>query len=266
MDFLFLSKLLPLFFYPVGLVSLLLIFSLILWWKYPRWLPFPLILAFLILFFSGNSLVSKFLIKSLEWQYIVSPSQIPNAEAIVILGGAIRPKIDPRPMVEVTEGGDRIIYGAQLYKMGKAPIIIASGGRIQWQNSNNNFSEADDIEKLLLLFDIPQDSIVKEGHSYNTYDNAVNTKQILQQLNIDRVILVTSAFHMPRAVKVFRKQGIEVIPAPTDYLVSQEQAEKNLNWQNAVLQLIPNSSSVDKTTLALKEYIGLVVYKFKGWV
>ena len=175
----------------------------------------------------------------------------------MILGGAIKPKIYPRPMVDVTEGGDRIIYGAKLYKMGKAPLIIPSGGRIPWQNSNNNLSEADDIEKLLLLFDIPGSSIIKEGNSYNTHDNAVNTKKILQQLNIDRVILVTSAFHMPRAVKVFRKQGIEVIPAPTDFLVSQEQPEKNQNWQNMLLQIIPNSSSIDKTTLALKEYIGL---------
>ena len=249
----------------MGLVFLLLIFSLILWWKYSRWLPFPLIFAFLILFISGNSWVSSLLVKSLEWQYIVIPSEIPQAEAIVILGGATQPKIYPRPMVDITGSGDRIIYGAKLYKMGKAPIIIATGGRIQWQESNKNLSEADDMGELLSLFAIPESAVIKEEKSYNTHDNAVNTKKILQQLQIDRVILVTSALHMPRSVKVFQKQGIEVIPAPTDFLVSKQQLESNQGWQNTILQLFPNSASLGNTTLALKEYIGLVVYKLKGW-
>ncbi len=147
MNFLFLSKLLPLFLYPVGLVFLLLILSSILWWKSSRWLPFPLILALLILFVAGNSWFSNWLVKSLEWQYITTPKQIDNAEAIVILGGSIKPNIYPRSMVEVSEQGDRVIYAAKLYKMKKAPLIIPSGGRIRWQGDTNGLSEADDMEE-----------------------------------------------------------------------------------------------------------------------
>ena len=268
MDFLFLSKLLPLLLYPVGLVSVVLLFSLILWWKYPRWLPIPLIIAFLILFLAGNSWVSNSLVKSLEWQYISAPSNISNAEAIVILGGGVKSKIAPRPMIDVAEQGDRVIYGAKLYKMGKAPIIIATGGRIPWRNGQKNLSEADDMEELLLLFGIPDSAIIKEGKSFNTYDNAVNTKKILDQLNLKRIILVTSAIHMPRSVKIFTKQHLEIIPAPTDFLVTEQQVnyESNNSWQNSLIKLFPNSDAINQTTLAIKEYIGFVIYKWKGWL
>ena len=265
MNFLFLSKLLPLFIYPLGLISSLLLLSLILWWKYPRWLPFPLILALLILFVAGNSWVSNLLVKNLEWQYIVAPEEIPNAEAIVILGGAIKSQIYPRPMVDVSESGDRIIYGAKLYKMGKAPLLIPTGGKIEWQGNKNNPSEADDIEELLILFDIPPSAIIKEEKSYNTHDNAVNTQKILQSRDIDRVILVTSALHMPRAVKVFEKQGIKVIPAPTDFLVSKQQLQSEPSWQSLIINCFPHISALHNITNVIKEYIGLLIYRFKGW-
>ncbi|BAQ64293.1 YdcF family protein [Geminocystis sp. NIES-3709] len=269
MDFLFLSKLLPLFFYPLGLIFLLLIISLILWWKYPRWLPIPVIFACLILFIGSNVWVSNLLVKSLEWQYISPPDKLPNVDAIVVLGGGIKPRIYPRAMIDVADGGDRVIYSAKLYKMGKSPLIIPTGGRISWGGGENLPSEADDMTELLLLLGVPESAIIKEGNSFNTYDNAVNTRQILQKLKINRVLLVTSALHMPRSVKIFEKQNIEVIPAPTDYLVTKKDFQedtKESKWQDTLLNFFPDSNSLNNTTLAIKEYIGMVVYKLKGWL
>ena len=268
MDFLFLSKLIPLLFYPLGLVCVLLLVCLILWWKYPRWLPIPLIGALLILILSGNFWVSNSLVKSLEWQYQVTPEEIANAEAIVILGGGIKPKIEPRPMVDLAEPGDRVIYGAKLYQMGKAPLVVATGGRIPWQNQGKILSEADDMAQILLLLGVPDSDIIREGKSLNTYDNAVYTKQILEPRDINRIILVTSATHMPRSVKIFRKQNFEVIPAPTDYLVTQQvlQGSDNDSWQNSLIKIFPRSNYLHNTTLALKEYIGLLIYRWKGWL
>ncbi|MBL1209730.1 YdcF family protein [Geminocystis sp. GBBB08] len=265
-DFLFLSKLLPLFFYPLGLVFFLLIISLILWWKYPRWLPIPIIIAVMILFIGGNYYFSKLLVKSLEWQYISTAEDLPNAEAIVILGGGIKPMILPRPMIDVAESGDRVIYGAKLYNMGKSPLIIVTGGRIPWRGGENLPSEADDMKELLLLFGIPKSAIIKEGNSFNTYDNAVYTRKILTPLNINNILLVTSAIHMPRSVKIFEKQNLTVIPAPTDYLVTEKDFQEEDNWQNILINLFPDSDNFNNTTLAIKEYIGIVIYKLKGWL
>jgi uncharacterized SAM-binding protein YcdF (DUF218 family) len=266
MDFLFLSKLLPLFFYPLGLVFLLLIISLILWWKYPHWLPIPIITACFILFIGGNCWVSNLLVKSLEWQYISTTDNLPNAEVIVILGGGIKPRIYPRPMVDLAEPSDRVVYGAKLFKMGKSPLIIPTGGRIPWRGGKNLPSEADDMTELLLFLGIPESAIIKEGNSFNTYDNAVNTRRILEKLNIKRILLVTSAIHMPRSVKIFEKQNLEVIPAPTDYLVTQKDFGEEDTFQNTLINLLPDSNYLNNTTLAIKEYIGIVVYKLKGWL
>jgi uncharacterized SAM-binding protein YcdF (DUF218 family) len=265
-DFLFLSKLLPLFFYPLGFACFSLTIALIIWWKYPRFLPIPIILALLILLVSSNVWVSNFLVKSLEWQYRISPDSIDNAQAIVVLGGGIKPLIYPRPMIDLAEQGDRIIYGAKLYKMEKAPLILVSGGRIPWKDSLNERSEADDMASLLLMLGIPESAIVKEGESYNTYDNAVYSRKILTEKGINQIILVTSALHMPRSVKIFEKQGFEVIPAPTDFLVTERDFNNNDNWQNTLINLFPDSLYLRNTNLALKEYLGIVVYKLKGWI
>lgn len=266
MDFLFLSKLLPLFFYPLGLVFLLLIISLILWWKYPRWLPIPVIIAFFILFIAGNTWISNLLVKSLEWQYISTADELPQAEAIVVLGGSILPHVSPRPTVEVSEQADRVLYSAKLYNMGKSPLVIPTGGRIPWRGGENLPSEADDMAQLLLLLGVPESAIIKEGNSFNTYDNAVNTRKILDELKLDRILLVTSALHMPRSVKIFEKQNLKVIPAPTDYIVTEADFPEDTNWQNFLISLFPDSSALKNTTLALKEYLGMIIYRLKGWI
>lgn len=266
MDFLFLSKLLPLFFYPLGLVFLLSVVALILWWKYPRWLPLPIFFSCVILFLGGNVWISNLLVKSLEWQYISTIDELPKAEAIVILGGGVKSMIPPAPMIEINEAGDRVIYGAKLYKKGKSSLIITTGGRIPWRGGKNLPSEAEDMTELLSLFGIPESSIIQESKSFNTYDNAVNTRQILEKLNLNHILLVTSAIHMPRAVKIFEKQNIIVTPAPTDYLVTEADFLEEDNWQNILLNLFPNSGYLNNTTLAIKEYMGMMVYKLKGWL
>lgn len=263
MSFLFLSKLLPLLIYPLGFACLLLLIALILLWKYPRWAMIPVGCALIVLYLSSNGLVANYLLKSLEWQYL--PSQIPQADAIVILGGATRTPASPRPMVDVTEQGDRILYGGKLYLEGKAPVIIATGGRAQWRGGGN--PESQDLLELLKLMGIPETAVIQEPLSLNTYENAVNVKKILQEKNLKKVLLVTSALHTPRAYAIFKKQDIEAIPAPTDFLISeQELAEIEDNTESLLLNLLPDALALDRTTKVFKEYIGTFIYWLKGWL
>ncbi|MBD1943040.1 YdcF family protein, partial [Coleofasciculus sp. FACHB-712] len=132
--FLFLSKLLPLFIYPLGIACVLMIVALVLLWKRPRWAAVPIVLALIALLVGSNGWVENSLLRSLEWQNL-PPSELPTAEAIVILGGATKSALPPRPSVDLSEEGDRVFYGAQLYREGKAPLVIASGGRIDWRGS-----------------------------------------------------------------------------------------------------------------------------------
>jgi uncharacterized SAM-binding protein YcdF (DUF218 family) len=261
--FLFLSKLLPIFIYPLGLVSLLLLVALIMSWKRLSWIQLPIALALVILLLSSNGWVTTFLVQSLEWQNL--PTDLPTADAIVILGGATKRPTKPRPMVDVNENGDRVIYGAKLYQDKKAPLIIAAGGRIDW--FNNDQSESADMAQLLEMMGVPPEAIIQEPDSLNTYQNAVNVKKILDERGIRQVLLVTSALHMPRSLLIFQRQGIEAIPAPTDFLVSERDTQElSSSFQAIILNLLPDSDRLDKTTKALKEYIGTAIYRLRGWL
>ncbi|WP_373546077.1 YdcF family protein [Chamaesiphon sp.] len=262
--FLFLSKLIPLFFYPMGAAYLLLTVALILWWINSKWTPAAIGAALIILFLSGNTWISHRLAQSLEWQNIPK-AELPIADAIVILGGGIRAGAYPRPDVDFTDAGDRVWHGGNLYRAGKAPKIIVSGGRITWQGGGN--PESDDLTKILVNMGVPQLDIIPEPNSYNTHDNAVNVQKILQAQNFKTILLVTSAMHMPRSMAIFQRLGIRAIAAPTDYRISQlELDQPNLETQSVILSFLPNEECFSLTTQAIREYIGILTYRLRGWL
>ena len=262
--FLYLSKLLPLFFYPLGLISVCLIVALVTLRKRPRMATIAISLSLAVLLLSSNAWVSKYMIRSLEWQNIPG-TQIPNAEAIVVLGGATKSATWPRPTVDLSEAGDRVIYAAQLYFQKKAPIIILSGGRIDWRGSGS--PESADMATILTSIGVPAAAIIQESDSLNTYQNAVNVRKILEARRIKKVLLITSAMHTPRSLKIFKRQGIDVIPTPTDFLVSQGELEELTNTPKAaILNLLPDTNNLNQFTSALKEYIGIFIYSLRGWL
>ena len=103
--FLFLSKLLPLFIYPLGLSCLLMMAALITLWKRPKWVAAPIAMALIILLLGSSGWVSKSLVRSLEWQNLPT-AELPQAEAIIVLGGGVKAALPPRPWVELAEAGD----------------------------------------------------------------------------------------------------------------------------------------------------------------
>jgi uncharacterized SAM-binding protein YcdF (DUF218 family) len=262
--FFFLSKFLPLFFYPLGFACLLLVMVLILGRSRPKWVPYLVGLTLMVLILGGNGWVSAALLRSLEFRYL-PPNPIPQADAIVVLGGATRPQVPPRPWVEVNEAGDRPLYGAKLYQEGKAPFLIFSGGRVTWRGGVGG-SEAADMAELAIALGVPKSAIIEEDASLNTYQNAVKVKPILQQYNFQKILLVTSATHMPRSVAIFKKQGMDVIPVPTDFVFYDNPLESKETWESVLLNLIPDAESLVITTRCLKEYLGTLIYFLRGWL
>lgn len=261
--FVFLSKLLPIFIYPLGLACLLLAGAWIL--RRRKWAAAGVALAFLLLFVGGNRYAAMALAKSLEWRYL-PPAQMPTAEAIVVLGGGTEPADYPRSMVEVNAAGDRVLYAASLYKQGKAPHILLSGGRIDWLDPSED-AQALEMASLLELVGVPGQALWLQDQSRNTAEDAAFSAAMLKEKGVSTILLVTSAMHMPRSVALFEQQGLEVIPAPTDFGVTRERWETF--WQgnagSVLINLLPNASSLNMTTNALKEYIGMAVYSLEGW-
>ncbi len=260
--YVYLSKTLPLLFYPLGLAIILILLAF-LWVRRIRFARVLLLVAFFLLWLGGNRLAAEYLALSLEWRYL--PIQdYPKVDGMVVLGGGTFSANYPRTMPEVNGAGDRLFYAAKLFHEGKVKKIILSGGTISWYTPSDG--PAADMAVLLKMLGVPEDALILENTSQNTYENAVNSKKILDELKIDQVLLVTSAIHMPRAVKIFQSQGISVIPAPTDYTVTQAGWEKMtvLNPINIILNLIPTADNLSLTTRVLKEYIGMLVYQFIG--
>jgi uncharacterized SAM-binding protein YcdF (DUF218 family) len=120
---------------------------------------------------------------------------------------------------------------------------------------------------ILVMMGVPRKSILLESGSRNTYENAIETRALLEQLEAGHVILVTSALHMPRAYRVFTHAGLDVTPAPADYLGSEEdwhhytQADPTIQLYN----LLPKAENLHRTTRAMKEYVGLLMYRLHGW-
>jgi len=263
----FLSKFLPIFVYPVGLVCILLV-TVLLSKRWPRWQQIGVLLALAVLLIGGNHWVANGLTRSLEWQYLPM-DEIPQAEVIVVLGGGTQPMIEPRPLVEVNGAGDRIIYATWLYKQGAAEHLLVSGGRIPWLSAgvDKQQTPAQEMAFLLELFGVPRDAIWLEETSRNTYENALYSRQLLQEMDIKRIILVTSAMHMPRSVKLFEAQGFEVIPAPVDYRVTQADwgSFGKVGIIEHLQRLLPNVDNLSLTTSFMKEYIGILFYSIRGW-
>ncbi len=261
--FLYFSKLLPLLVYPVSLACILILMGLVV--RGRGWQKATLSLAFGVLFITGNHWVSLGVAQILEWRYL-PPQPGVQAEAIIILAGDMRERDTPRVIPEVGEAGDRIIYAAHLYNQGAAPVIIHSGGNIEWLAAIQESQEGPAY--ILEALGVPANVLKFETNSRNTYESAVACAELLQELGLKSVLLVTSAAHMPRSVGVFERQGIEVIPAPVDYTVTRAdwQQFKKASLGTHLIYLIPSSNNLEITTRMLKEYLGLLVYKLRGWL
>lgn len=263
--FYFLSKYLPLFVYPLGLSCLLLIAILFLR-RFQRWQMRIAAVVLALLWLGGNQLVTMGLIRSLEWQHLPS-NEIPHGDVIVVLGGATRGQSYPRPTHEVNEAGDRLLYAAWLYHQGAAPKILVSGGSAEWVGPNLG-PETEAMAYFMSILGVPQNALMLETQSRNTYENAVETFKLLEGQDIERIILVTSAMHMPRSVKIFSKFGCEIVPAPTDFHLTQADWEfyTRPNPATQFRNLLPRADNLHHTTEALKEYIGILVYGLRGWL
>jgi uncharacterized SAM-binding protein YcdF (DUF218 family) len=263
--FIFLSKLLPLFAYPLGLACLLLVLALA-FHRNARVRWGLTLTAVLILWLSSTTGLSNLLARSLEYRY-QPPDEIPAAEVAVVLGGGTDPAVPPRSSVEINSAGDRVLYAAELYRQGLARRLLLTGGEISWQTGGFS-SPAEDMAAILTTIGVPQEALWLETESLNTYENALFCAEMLAESGIQTILLVTSAMHMPRAVALFEAQGLEVIPLPVDYSVTDEVlGEGDTNTAlGKVLDIIPNASNLTLTTAALKEYFGMLVYQLRGWL
>jgi len=182
-------------------------------------------------------------------------AQLPPAQAIVVLGGHTaggRPNwFEPYERETALTRTDSAI---RLYRAERAPLILLSGAAL-----DGSQSEAESMANTLRKNGVPDQALLLEKSSFNTYENAVYSARILKELGITRVLLVTSALHMPRAMAVFSKQGLTPIAAPSAPQIVVPDDTAFSFW-------LPDERSFFASRSIIKEYAGLLVYWLRGWI
>jgi uncharacterized SAM-binding protein YcdF (DUF218 family) len=206
-----------------------------------------------LLWVASTPIVALALAAPLEKKYpALTAAASPSADAILVLGGALSGARPPkRPTFNLGPSAGRVWFTAELYRARKAPWVVIAGGNQPGQEGEQ--AEAEAIAEMLGVLGVPRESIRMEGLSRNTRENAAHSLPLVQSLGAKRVLLVTSAIHMPRAIKTFEKSwsgsGIQVIAATADVESENPRTLLPKMW-------IPDASALGFVTKALKEYAG----------
>lgn len=233
-----------------GLAFLALMFRR---WRLGRGLLF---LSLALAFLGGILPMSVWLLRPLEDRFPRPDLTGKQVAGIIVLGGAVNPDITRlRGPVQLSSSGSRMTEAVALaLRFPKARLVFTGGSA---KLVNPVIKEASAAEQFFLSLGLSADRFVLERNSRNTYENAVYTKALVKLKAGETWVLVTSAFHMPRSVGIFRKIGFDVVPYPSDYRTRGTTKEL---W-NPVRQF---SEGILATDIAVREWIGLVAYYWVG--
>jgi uncharacterized SAM-binding protein YcdF (DUF218 family) len=210
-----------------------------------------LALGALLLYILSLPLTADLLMQPLENYAQPLDSREVRADAVVVLGsGVVDLSWVPAPAQPSDTALARAVAGIVLAKRLNIPLILSGGsGEI----APGSAREADALADLTLQLGLPREQIKIEPLSRNTEENASLVRTLLPG---DRIVLVTSAFHMRRAAACFRKQGFTVIPAPTAYYTGT----RSSSFSN----LLPRADDLSTSSLALSEYLSTTWYRIRG--
>lgn len=251
----YLSKIFWFLAQPLNLAIFLLAFSLLVaWLGWRRLGGLSALVSFLILAASAWTSLGALMLNPLEERFPRPP--LPDRVAgIIVLGGGFDGAINlARGGYDVNSGGDRFLEAAVLARRYPNAKIVISGGTGTLVLDGEG--DADTAPKLFEALGIPASRLILEKESRNTYENVENIRQLVSPGPDETWLLVTSAFHMPRSVGLFRKAAFPVVPWPVDYRTSGAEGI-------GVMRDNP-ADSLQTTTTAIREWIGLIAYKFVG--
>ncbi|MEQ9186586.1 MAG: YdcF family protein [Cryomorphaceae bacterium] len=250
--FFVISKIVSFLFMPLSWVMLLLIASF-LWKKRARKLR---ISAVLVLFVFGNSFLLHEV--NLLWEVqVTADADLEHHQVAVILGGYAyySPTHD---RVTFRNSTDRLLQGLRLLEEGKVSHLILSGGSGYVMQPDNK--ESMYVAEFLKDINVPKLDVTVESESRNTRENAMHTATILQEKRWDkqRIVLITSAYHMRRAMACFEKQGISVIPFSADPTTGER-----MFYLDHLL--LPSAETFAQWNVLIHEWIGFISYKMMGY-
>ena len=248
------TKIISLLVYPLSLGLLLLLMSLVAGMTGRRGFAWLMsLLGFLIIYFPATLVGPEMLVAPLEGRHpAFSPEELPDADAIVLLGGASDGESRFGRGADLNHAADRLTTAAELYFAGKAPVILISGGAEPEQ-----LPEAELLADILRALQVPSSALLVESSSRTTHDNALMSAEMLNKAGYNHILLVTSGVHMRRALALFQQQGLQVTAAATDHQLPKFQDSLVPGW-------LPTYYRLARSSRAIHEWVGYAVYDVTG--
>ena len=182
---------------------------------------------------------------------------LPQADAIVVLLNDVGANTSRRDWPLAGTTADSLWHGARLLAANKAPVVIVSGS--SYDPKPGQLTSGEVMREFLTAMGVPARAILTEDRSTNTRENAVFSARLAVRHDIQTVLLVTRLWHMPRAASAFRKAGLTVAPAAPSGRGRMPKFTKAKN-------LVPNAKSLRGATLYVHEWLGTLVYRWRGWI
>lgn len=194
------------------------------------------------------------------WEYQGQKIGDTKTHDIAILLGGMAEYNSDLEVLSIRRQGDRLVQTLSLYHQGKVKKILITGD--SGYLTDRGLHEAKQIKHLLLSWGIPEEDLLTEERSVNTYENAQNTAALLQKKGLadKRLLLVTSGIHMKRALACFKKSGLTCTPHATDLYTGTN--------RNYFLEqyFIPELDNFNQWALLLKEITGYMAYAMMGYL
>lgn len=214
-----------------------------------------MLLSAAILFVTLYTSAGTVMLQALEGRFARSVLPVAGPQCIIVLGGSFEAEvIAARGGVEMNQAGDRFVETLRLLQAYPDARVLVSGGDGSF--SGRYAGDATVSAAFFAAYGISPTRLIQEETSRTTFENVENTKDLLVRHGLDNCLLVTSAFHMPRAMGLFRKAGLAVVPWPTDYRTS--------GVASLEFDFTQPSSNAQLTTTAIREWIGLAAYYLAG--
>jgi len=249
-----LSKLLNFLVFPLSLGLLLLLASAVLRRRSrAAWTVFWI--GFAVLYLCSIQPVANALLSPLEGPSRGQPTPR-RAGAIVVLGGLSELGSDAYGPLDFNENADRFFAALTLARSIPGSVVVFSGG--SGALFDQTHSEAPALARAAEALGFPAARILTEPDSRNTHENAIYTRRLLEGRQLEPVVLVTSAYHMPRSLGCFRAAGMAVVPYAVDF--------RGNGSLGGPLFFIPDFVHLVNSTMAIKEYVGLGIYRLRGYV
>jgi uncharacterized SAM-binding protein YcdF (DUF218 family) len=251
--FFVLSKTMPLIFYPlpVAFIGLLVVAV-----HYRKRFARPLLVVLLSLFYIVSiPLTSDLLMRWIEVPRSTRTALRRSYDVAVVLAGMVDLRISNGDFVEYNESIDRILQGMRLVQSNQAAVLLISGG--SGMLADQSVRESPLLAEFAARWGLSRARIIVESESRNTHENARYSAEIIRRRGFQKILLVTSAFHMRRALACFRKQGLDPDILPVDFRSAGGVDPGSF---------IPSSGALELTRQAMREIMGLLAYKVRGYI